>query len=75
MLNKARQLAGEAAHTISAYLPEPGGNYEPAMQQTRPTVKVTPATPLQDHRQKIIRSTPIMATLTERPRHSRMAQP
>ena len=74
-MKKARQLAGEAAQTLSAYRPEPGGNYEPAIQQTRRTVKVTPATPLQDHRQKIIRSTPIMATLTERPRHSRTAQP
>ena len=75
MLNKARQLAGEAAHTISAYLPEPGGKHEPAIQQTRPTVKVTPATPLQDHQRKIIRRTPIMATMTERPRCSRTAQP
>ena len=40
---KARQLAGEAAQTLSAYLPEPRGKYEPAIQQTRPTVKVTPA--------------------------------
>ena len=50
LLKKARQQAGEAAQTLSAYLPEPGGNYEPAIQQTRSTVKVTPATPLQDHR-------------------------
>ena len=65
LLKKARQLAGEAAQTLSAYLPEPGGNYEPALQQTRPTVKVTPTTPLQDHRRKMIRRTPIMATMTE----------
>ena len=38
LLKKARQLAGEAAQTLSAYLPEPGGKYEPAIQQTRPTV-------------------------------------
>ena len=75
LLKKATQLAGEAAQTLSAYLPEPGGNYEPAIQQTRPNVKVTPATPLQYHRRKIIRSTPIMATMTERPGRSRMAQP
>ena len=75
LLKKARQLAGEAAQTLSAYLPEPGGNYEPAIQQTRPTVKVTPATPLQDHRRKIIRRTPIMTTMTERPQRSRTAQP
>ena len=74
-MKKARQLAGEAAQTLSAYLPEPGGKYELAIQQTRPTIKVTPATPLQDHRQNIIRCTPIMATMTERPRRSRTAQP
>ena len=48
LLKKARQLAGEAAQTLSAYLPEPGGNYEPAIQQTKPTVKVTP-----QHRDRI----------------------
>ena len=75
LLKKAKQLAGEAAQTLSAYLPEPGGKCEPAIEQTRPTVKVTPATPLQDHRRKIITSTPIMASMTERPRRSRTAQP
>ena len=49
LMKKGRQLAGEAAQTLSAYLPEPGGNYEPAIQHTRPTVKVTPATRVQDH--------------------------
>ena len=67
LLKKARKLAGEAAQTLSAYLPEPGGKYEPAIHQTRPTVKVTPATPLKDQRRNIIRSTPSMATMTERP--------
>ena len=75
LLKKARQLAGETAQTLSAYLPEPGGKYQPAIQQTRPTVKITPATPLRDHRRKIIRSTPSVATMTERPRRSRTAQP
>ena len=75
LLTKARQLAGKAAQTLSAYLPEPGGRYEPAIQQTRPTVKVTPATPLQDHRPKIIKSVPIMATMTERLRRARTEQP
>ena len=65
LLKKVRQLAGEAVQTLSVYLPEPGENYEPAIQHTRPTVKVTPATPVQDHRRKIIRSTPVMATMTE----------
>ena len=74
-MKKARQLAGEAAQILSAYLPELGGRYEPAIQQTRLTVKVTPATPLQDYRQKIIRSTPIMAIISELLRRSRTAQP
>ena len=74
-MKKSRQLAGEAAQTLSAYLPEPGRKYEPAIQQTRPTIKVTPATLLQDYRRQVFRSTPIMATMTERPRRSRTAQP
>ena len=34
LLKKARQLAGEAAQTLSVYLPEPGGSCEPAIQQS-----------------------------------------
>ena len=74
-MKKARQLAEETTQTLSAYLSELGGRYVPAIQQTGPTLKVTPATPLQDHRPKIIRSAPIMATMTERPKCSRTAQP
>ena len=46
LLKKARQVGGEVAHTISAYLPEPGGKYQPAIQHNKPTVKVNPTTPL-----------------------------
>ena len=46
LLKKARQLASEAAQTLTPYLPEPAGKYEPVIQQARPTVKVTPTTSL-----------------------------
>ena len=76
LLSKASKLAGNAAHTLSAYLPEPGGKYEPAIYETRPIVKVTPTTPLKDHTRRVIKGkAPTMATMTERPRRSATAQP
>ena len=56
-------------------VPLEGPIVAPRRQVVLHDVKVTPSTPLQDHRRKIITSTPIMATMTERPRCSRTAQP